>query len=372
MVAESSPLLFGNGIEKSKLYGDIEIVQSKKPIADHLHDLKVGYFERRQREREKAKYYKELSELLKCFDYDRQVIQGGKTINKQKQDKDRFLARISLTMNVTLLFVNLFASISTGSLAIINTFVDSCVDITTSLVLGLCLWLIHNTNTHKYPRGRERLELLGVILCSIILVVSNAFLILESVTAVITGQVAPEMNALVMTAMLGGSVLKTILMVVCYRRGSASSRVLAMDMRNDIATTLVAVVCATIGSLYWSYADPVGGILVCGMIVISWFRYALRHIPLLVGVRAKDNHLARVLKVTIEHDPRIRYISHAMVYHTSMQAIVELEIIMDQNLPLKTTREVSRSLRRNLLKLDFVELAFVHCDCDFPSDLDIV
>ncbi|PIO65699.1 hypothetical protein TELCIR_12613, partial [Teladorsagia circumcincta] len=75
-------------------------------------------------------------------------------------------------------------------------------------------------------------------------------------------KIAPEMNALVITVMLSGSVLKTILMVICYRRGTASCRVLAMDMRNDIATTLVAVVCATIGSLYWKYADPVGGILV--------------------------------------------------------------------------------------------------------------
>ncbi|KAK6024866.1 hypothetical protein OSTOST_09255 [Ostertagia ostertagi] len=142
-----------------------------------------------------------------------------------------------------------------------------------------------------------------------------------------------------------------------------------MDMRNDIATTLVAVVCATIGSLYWKYADPVGGILVCAMIVVSWFRYAARHIPTLVGVRAKKDHLARVLKIAIEHDPQIRYINHAMVYHTSMQAIVELDIVMDQNLPLKVTRGVSDSLRRNLLKLDFVEIAFVFCDCECSSDL---
>ena len=35
-----------------------------------------------------------------------------------------------------------------------------------------------------------------------------------------------------------------------------------MDMRNDIATTLVAVTSAFIGSKYWVYADPVGAISV--------------------------------------------------------------------------------------------------------------
>ncbi|KIH61664.1 hypothetical protein ANCDUO_08052 [Ancylostoma duodenale] len=29
------------------------------------------------------------------------------------------------------------------------------MDITTSLILGICLWLIKNTNYFKYPRGRS-------------------------------------------------------------------------------------------------------------------------------------------------------------------------------------------------------------------------
>ncbi|KAK5971375.1 Cation diffusion facilitator family transporter [Trichostrongylus colubriformis] len=372
MVAEFPPLLYNDGIEKTKFYGLNGVIHQKSSSAKFNRDPHVGCFERRRRERAKSKYYKELKQLQEQFDYDRQIIYGGKPAVKQKQDRDRLLARISLIMNVTLLLVNLFASISTGSLAIMNTFVDSCIDITTSLVLAVCLWLIHNTSYDKYPRGRERLELLGVILCSIILVVSNTFLILESITAIITDQIAPTMNALVISVMLGGSLLKAILMIICFRRGSASSKVLAMDMRNDIATTLVAVACATVGSLYWPDADPVGGIIVCAMIAISWFYYAIRHIPMLVGVRAKKDRLARVLKVAIEHDPRICSISHAMVFHTSMLAIVEVDIIMDQSLPLKITRDISDSLRRNLLKLDFVETAYVYCDCEYSSDLDVV
>ncbi|KAK6045998.1 cation efflux family protein, partial [Cooperia oncophora] len=278
-------------------------------------------------------YYKELKELQDQYESDHQIICGGKAIVKEKQDKDWLLARISFIMNVSLLFVNLFASISTGSLAIVNTFVDSCVDITTSLVLGVCLWLIHNTDYHKYPRGRYRLELLGVILCSIILVVSNTFLMLESVTAIVTGQIAPEMNAVVLSVMLGGSILKTVLMIICYRRGSASSKVLAMDMRNDLATTYVAIICATtIGSVYLEIRRPRGRNARLRNDRRFWF--SLAH-TVGVGVQVRKDQLSRVLKITIDHDPRIRCINHAMVYHTSMQAIVELDIVMDPNLPLK-------------------------------------
>ncbi|EYB95831.1 hypothetical protein Y032_0155g3043 [Ancylostoma ceylanicum] len=107
-------------------------------------------------------------------------------------------------------------------------------------------------------------------------------------------------------------------------------------MRNDIATSLVAIVCATIGDRYWSYADPVGAILVCGLIATSWFHHAIQQVPILVGVRAERDQLSRILKIVIEHDDRIRQIHHIMVYHTGLQATVELHIVMDENLPLKS------------------------------------
>ncbi|KJH46181.1 cation diffusion facilitator family transporter [Dictyocaulus viviparus] len=325
---------------------------------------KVGCWERRRRARAKAKYYKELIELQEIFEYDNRLIEGNEIILELEKGPDRILTRITLLLNIVLLFVNLYAAAASGSLSIVSTFVDSFMDITTSLVLNVCLWLIHNTNSHKYPRGRERLELLGVILCSMIMGIANMFLIMQSISAIITGKIETNVNLLVLAAMISGSLIKSILMIVCYKRGSTTSKVIAMDMRNDVATSLVAIFAATVGDIIWPYADPVGAIIVCGLIAVSWFHHALQHVPILVGVRAERDQLARILRLTVEHDERIRYIHHAMVYHTGMQATVELHIVMDENLPLKVTHDIAHTLEEKLVKLDFVERAFVHCDYD--------
>ncbi|KHJ87554.1 hypothetical protein OESDEN_12671 [Oesophagostomum dentatum] len=87
-------------------------------------------------------------------------------------------------------------SLSNSSLHILlyfSTFVDSFMDITTSSILGFCLWLINNTNYFKYPRGRSRLELLGVIICSVLMGVANMFLITQSITAIVSGKVVSLM-----------------------------------------------------------------------------------------------------------------------------------------------------------------------------------
>ncbi len=62
--------------------------------------------------------------------------------------------------------------------------------------------------------------------------------------------------------LLSGTVIKVGLMIFCYRHGTSSSNILAMDQRNDVITNLVALICAVIGHYFWLYADPLGAILV--------------------------------------------------------------------------------------------------------------
>lgn len=51
-------------------------------------------------------------------------------------------------------------------------------------------------------------------------------------------------------------------MIISYKHDSSNSRILALDQRNDIITSIVALLGAYIGDNYWLYADPSGAILV--------------------------------------------------------------------------------------------------------------
>ncbi len=56
--------------------------------------------------------------------------------------------------------------------------------------------------------------------------------------------------------------LKLILYYFCTRQSTPSSALLAMDQRNDVVTSVVALAGALIGNYYWLYADPIGAVLV--------------------------------------------------------------------------------------------------------------
>lgn len=59
------------------------------------------------------------------------------------------------------------------------------MDITTSVVVFLTIWAINNTNMFNYPRGRQRLEIVAVIVCSVFMGVTNIMMIIQSVEAII-------------------------------------------------------------------------------------------------------------------------------------------------------------------------------------------
>lgn len=57
-----------------------------------------------------------------------------------------------------------------------------------------------------------------------------------------------------------------------------------------------------------------------------------------------------------------------MVYHTTSEALAEVHIVMDEDLPLKVTHDIAQGLEQKLMLLDFVERSFVHCDYECDGD----
>lgn len=77
-----------------------------------------------------------------------------------------------------------------------------------------------------------------------------------------------------------------------------------------------------------------------GFVAFSWFLNVFDHIPLIVGKRAEQEHLSRILRIAMNHDNRIRCLDHVLVYHIGEKALVELHVVLDEGLPLKLTHDV--------------------------------
>lgn len=338
---------------------------------------KAGFFTRRKRLKKLKEFYENQDRLIEnyhideqCFnksDFDHVAIEMARNeMNKKGQRMDRLMARIIFGLNVVLLGANLMASILSHSYSVVSAFIDNAMDLTTSLIVQTSVWAINNTNMLNYPRGRERLEIVSVIVCSTIMGVANIMMIVQSAQAIISNQVNPEATIPTISILLGGIIIRIILLAICYSKSSQGCKLMGLDLRNDILTSVVALTCAVIGDRYWPLADPIGAIVVCSFIAISWMANVFSTIPLMIGRRAEQEAISRILRIAIQHDDKIKHIDHMMVYHLGERALVELHVVLDEHLPLKLTHDLTEALERKIRSLEFVERVFIHVDyqCD--------
>uniref|UniRef100_A0AC34R6Y7 Cation efflux protein cytoplasmic domain-containing protein n=1 Tax=Panagrolaimus sp. JU765 TaxID=591449 RepID=A0AC34R6Y7_9BILA len=330
-----------------------------------------GIFENRKRKKGLQQYYNNMDSLLKLYQEDEKINEKHEIAKRKltlleegvnKQRGDRVLSIVVFLFNLGMLFGTLAASILSNSYSILSAFVDSAMDITSSTIIYLTIYAINHTDRGKYPRGRERLELLALTICSVMLSVTNFWVIFQSVQAIIQDQVDPDANVVTVIIICSRILGKSVLWIVCHRQGTPNAKVLGYDQRNDIITSVVALAGLYLGSYVWLYCDPIGAILVSLFISVSWSLTALSYIPLIAGKRANKIQLSRLLQMAISHDPRIKEIDHIMSYHLGERQIVELHVVLAEDCPLKTSHDIVCSLQSKILALDFVDLAFVHAD----------
>lgn len=153
-----------------------------------------------------------------------------------------------------------------------------------------------------------------------------------------------------------------------YRRYPAV-HVFFIDHRNDIVVNSFGLAMSIVGSRVVWYVDPIGAILIGLLILVSWAANAFDHVWLLVGKSAPKDYISKLIYLVVTHDTRITKVDTVRVaksvgavlavgslligeqcraYHAGQNYYVEVDIVMDEDLPLKITHDVSQSLQRKL------------------------
>jgi divalent metal cation (Fe/Co/Zn/Cd) transporter len=139
-----------------------------------------------------------------------------------------------------------------------------------------------------------------------------------------------------------------------------------IDHRNDIVVNAFGLAMSIVGSRVAWYADPIGAILIGLLILVSWAANAFDHVWLLVGKSAPKEFISKLIYLVVTHDTRITKVDTVCVsnqaqavraranviqcraYHAGQNFYVEVDVIMDEDLPLKVTHDVSQTLQRKL------------------------
>ncbi|KAK3310313.1 uncharacterized protein B0T15DRAFT_481718 [Chaetomium strumarium] len=282
---------------------------------------------------------------------------------------------INFAANAILLAGKIAVIISVPSVSVLASLVDALLDFLSTVIVWVTTLLIRKQDQYRYPVGRRRLEPLGVLVFSVIMITSFVQVALEAIQRLASpdhGIIKLGIPAI--SIMLGTIVVKGLCWLWCRLVNNSSVQALAADASTDVIFNAGSIAFPIVGfyaGIWW--LDALGGLILSLIVIFNWSQTSFEHIRHLSGFSATADQRNILLYLTMRFAKTIKQIQGLQAYHAGDKLIVEVDIVLDASTPLKDSHDLSESLQYVLESVPIVDRAFVHVDYatyNLPTHMD--
>ncbi|KOS14265.1 cation diffusion facilitator [Malassezia pachydermatis] len=307
-------------------------------------------------------------------DHERDKLLQNVPTHQRKQDTDAFVQfyiNINLSVNLLLVVGKVVAVYSSNSVSLLASLVDSALDLLCTVVIFMTSRASAYRSWHtfyKYPVGKRRLEPLGVLIFSVLMVVSFLQVLLESLNRIwaiythkpLEGDVALPLIGIFF--MLLTIVVKTMMWLMCHNHKNSSVRAIAQDSENDVMFNIVSLIFPTIGDyLGWSLLDPLGGGLLSLYIISEWISTMADTTSKLTGKAADAEDASRCLYL-VSRFSHVQAIAGFEMYHAGDTMVAEVDVVLPMHFKLKEAHDLGEIITYCIESLTGIERAYIHLD----------
>jgi cation diffusion facilitator family transporter len=268
---------------------------------------------------------------------------------KAQRAKSR-AATFSIIAASVLTGLKLAVGLITNSLAIISLAVDSFFDITGSITAYLSIRFSGRPPDQEHRYGHGKIENLGGLLVTLMLLVTVAYLLYESFNRILV-QVVP---VVAQTIGVGGIVVSMVVdfAISSYLRKTGrlhSSHVLevnALQFRMDIWTQALVLVGLIFTTLGYPIVDPIVAILVSIYIAYYGFGIGKKAVDVLLD-RAPDELVKRIEEAVKASKDVLRY-DNLRIRTAGPQTFVDLRIYVPRVFTLDKAHTIASKVERRI------------------------
>ncbi|KAJ8129459.1 hypothetical protein O1611_g4172 [Lasiodiplodia mahajangana] len=282
---------------------------------------------------------------------------------------------VNFTANVLLLAGKTAVMVSVSSMSVLASLVDAILDFLSTVIVWITTVLVSRQDQYKYPVGRRRLEPLGVLVFSVIMITSFAQVALQSIERLASpDHEIIELGTPALLLMISTVVIKGLCWIWCRLVKNSSVQALAADAMTDVIFNTGSILFPILGfylKIWW--LDALGGLLLSLVVIKNWSETSLQHIKNLSGFSATADQRNILLYLTMRFAKTIRQIQGIQAYHAGDKLIAEVDIILDASTTLRDSHDLSESLSYVLESVPIIDRAFVHADYasyNFPTHME--
>ncbi|KAK4449385.1 hypothetical protein QBC34DRAFT_89192 [Podospora aff. communis PSN243] len=271
---------------------------------------------------------------------------------------------VNFAANVILLAGKFAVVASVPSVSVLASLVDALLDFLSTVIVWITTVLISRQNQYLYPVGRRRLEPLGVLVFSVIMITSFVQVAIEAVGRLLSpNHEVIELGIPAIAIMLSTIVIKGMCWLWCRLVKNSSVQALAADASTDVIFNAGSIAFPIIGfyaKLWW--LDALGGLFLSMIVISNWSETCYEHIRHLSGFSATADQRNILLYLTMRFAKTIKQIQGLQAYHAGDKLNVEVDIVLDASTTLRDSHDLSESLQYVIESVPIVDRAFVHVD----------
>jgi hypothetical protein len=150
---------------------------------------------------------------------------------------------LNLSANTVLLILKIIVTLLTSSVSVLASMVDAALDFLSTAIIWTTTRLISQQDQYKYPVGRRRLEPIGVLVFSVIMITSFCQVALEGINRMSSGEhQIVELSAAAIAIMASTVVIKFACWLWCRFINNSSVQALAQDAMTDVVFNIFSII----------------------------------------------------------------------------------------------------------------------------------
>jgi ferrous-iron efflux pump FieF len=284
------------------------------------------------------------------------------------------VARESLSVALGLVALKALAALSTGSLSILASLVDSLMDVLASGANLLAVRIAARPPDARHPYGHGKAEGLAGLVQGAVIGASGGYVVAEGVGRLISGAVLHHtaLGIAVMAVSTVASVwIAWRLLRTARSTGSVAIAADRVHYASDVATNL-GVLGALLVTRWtgWAWVDVAVAIVVGAYVLATAVRVVLRSTEELMDHEIPEGEVAALLEAIRRDVPEARNVHDLRTRKAGPDVFVELHVAFDRTLPFVEAHRLSEGVVKAVKRAIPGAEVHVHADPDpaYPSD----
>jgi hypothetical protein len=155
----------------------------------------------------------------------------------------KFAIYLNMAANTALLIMKIIVTVMTSSLSVIASLVDAALDFLSTAIVWFTAWMIARQDRYAYPVGRRRLEPIGVLVFSVIMVTSFFQVGIEGLSRLTGKDHSIVQLTIPAIAIMAATVLiKFVCWLWCRLIRNSSVQALAQDAMTDVVFNIFSII----------------------------------------------------------------------------------------------------------------------------------